>query len=318
MRRRWRRGGTGVTLLHLVGHDGSPHGDDALALARALGAGRDIRRVVVHVLPGTGPTEAAGDGWVGEDGTAAGERVDAIRDGLDDGEVLEVVTAVSPARGLHDLAEGRSAELVVVGAGHRPEHPLHLPVGSVTSSLLSGGPCAVAHAPAGYARGSRPMTRLVVGFDGSDESRDALGEAAELGAALGALVDVVYAYDHTAFPRYPGPVAEAELAADRLAAEGLAAVPEAVRGVSASRSGAPGSVIADFAEGGRADLIVMGSRGYGPIRRTLLGNTGSHVLHQARSPVLFLPRGTRQAALGGEAAGLAAARSTVDHEAAPG
>ena len=305
-----------MTLLHLVGHDGSPHGDDALALARAIGTGRDVRRVLVHVLPGTAPTEVAGEAWIRALETAAGERVERMRGTLADDEVLDVVTAVSPARGLHDLAEGWSAELVVVGEGRGPVNPLHLPVGSVTSSLLCGGPCAVAHAPAGYARNAHQMARLVVGFDGSDESRDALIVAAELAGALEAVVDVVYAYDHTGFPRFPGTVAEAEVAAERLAAEGLAMMPEAVRGLSASRSGTPGAVIAACADDQRADMIVMGSRGYGPIRRTLLGSTGSRVLHQARRPVLLLPRGPRQSALGGDSAGVAPARSTIDHEAA--
>ena len=39
-----------------------------------------------------------------------------------------------------------------------------------------------------------------------------------------------------------------------------------------------------------SDLLVIGSRGYGPLRRTLLGSVSRSVLQSARCPVLVLPR----------------------------
>jgi nucleotide-binding universal stress UspA family protein len=38
------------------------------------------------------------------------------------------------------------------------------------------------------------------------------------------------------------------------------------------------------------DLLVLGSRGYGPLRRLLLGRVGSGVLRGAACPVLAIPR----------------------------
>jgi nucleotide-binding universal stress UspA family protein len=40
-----------------------------------------------------------------------------------------------------------------------------------------------------------------------------------------------------------------------------------------------------------ADLLVCGSRGYGPARRVLLGGVSSRVLRHARVPVIVVPRG---------------------------
>jgi nucleotide-binding universal stress UspA family protein len=39
------------------------------------------------------------------------------------------------------------------------------------------------------------------------------------------------------------------------------------------------------------DLLVCGSRGYGPVRRVLLGTVSSALLRQASVPVLVVPRG---------------------------
>lgn len=42
-----------------------------------------------------------------------------------------------------------------------------------------------------------------------------------------------------------------------------------------------------------ADLLVVGSRGYGPLRRVLLGSTSAGLVRSARCPVLVYPRAIR-------------------------
>ena len=39
------------------------------------------------------------------------------------------------------------------------------------------------------------------------------------------------------------------------------------------------------------DLLVIGSRGYGPVRRTLLGGVSAEVTRTSACPVLVVPRG---------------------------
>ena len=51
------------------------------------------------------------------------------------------------------------------------------------------------------------------------------------------------------------------------------------------------------------DLIVCGSRAYGPVRSVLLGAVTHRLAHEAHCPVLFIPRGVR-----------GAAEMLVDHE----
>ena len=43
-----------------------------------------------------------------------------------------------------------------------------------------------------------------------------------------------------------------------------------------------------------ADLLVCGSRGYGPLRRVLLGGVSSRLLRRAACPLLVVPRRTER------------------------
>ncbi|PVD25156.1 hypothetical protein C0Q70_15654 [Pomacea canaliculata] len=54
-----------------------------------------------------------------------------------------------------------------------------------------------------------------------------------------------------------------------------------------SVGGSAGEVICKVANDERANLIVIGSRGMGTIRRTLLGSVSDYVMHHAHVPVLI-------------------------------
>ncbi|CAH1780999.1 unnamed protein product [Owenia fusiformis] len=51
----------------------------------------------------------------------------------------------------------------------------------------------------------------------------------------------------------------------------------------------PGQTICDFVTSLNADVVVMGSRGQGKARRTILGSVSDYVLHHANIPVLVIP-----------------------------
>ncbi|MGD0386986.1 MAG: universal stress protein, partial [Solirubrobacteraceae bacterium] len=52
--------------------------------------------------------------------------------------------------------------------------------------------------------------------------------------------------------------------------------------------GLAGEELATFGAG--VDLLIVGSRGYGPLRRLMLGSTAAHLASNARCPLLVLPR----------------------------
>ena len=59
-----------------------------------------------------------------------------------------------------------------------------------------------------------------------------------------------------------------------------------------SLNGDPAREIA--AQGVELDLLVLGSRGYGPLRRTLLGGVARDVVTLAPCPVIVLPRSSAE------------------------
>ena len=53
--------------------------------------------------------------------------------------------------------------------------------------------------------------------------------------------------------------------------------------------GSPSENIVEFAEKGNYDLIIMGSRGLGVVKRLLLGSVSDDVSHKSNCSVLIIP-----------------------------
>ena len=53
--------------------------------------------------------------------------------------------------------------------------------------------------------------------------------------------------------------------------------------------GNPGEVVINLAKEEAANLIIMGSRGLGLIRRTILGSVSDYIVHHASTPVIVVP-----------------------------
>jgi nucleotide-binding universal stress UspA family protein len=209
-----------------------------------------------------------------------------------------VVTSSSPARGLHELAEKERTDLIVVGSSHRGKLG-RLLMGAVPERLLNGAPCAVAVAPLGFRERSDPgLGDVAVGLDGSPESRHALAFARSLAAGLGAKLhvlavlepEIVFGYTGAAAAYDRGELAEAQK--DFLEKEVARAVDGSPAGLEAKGevlSGSAAEALASRAEQG-IDLLVMGSRGYGPVRKVLLGSVSARLARDAPCSLLVVPR----------------------------
>ncbi len=138
------------------------------------------------------------------------------------------------------------------------------------------------------------LRRIGVGFDGGDEARAALRAAAAIAREHGARLRLVAVADlaATGFGWAVGApyeaLREAEHANLRRAMEDAIAALDGVEAEAVVREGRADAVLA--AASGDLDLLVVGSRNYGPLRRALLGTVSGRVADDAACPVLVVPR----------------------------
>jgi nucleotide-binding universal stress UspA family protein len=265
----------------LVGVDGRAYGRDAIALAARL---KD---------PGGKLTFAfVQGGSLAEDLEDADKLLEGERRAADlDADLISVV-AVSPGRGLHKQAEKQNADLLVVGSCSHSAFGRAM-LGDDTRAALNGASCAVAIASSGLAERGEPIARIGVAYNGSPESEAALALARELAARTGASV---HALEVVSIPSvaYTGIVAPAlGDTIDTMLNEATGRL-ERLSGVEGRAAfGLIGEELAAFGE--ELDLLVVGSRGYGPAKRLVLGSTSNYLERHARCPLLVLPRGARAA-----------------------
>jgi len=60
--------------------------------------------------------------------------------------------------------------------------------------------------------------------------------------------------------------------------------------ITAVFCGRPGELIIEMAEKEKVSMIVVGSRGFGMLRRTIMGSVSDYVLHHAHCPVVICRR----------------------------
>jgi nucleotide-binding universal stress UspA family protein len=215
-----------------------------------------------------------------------------------------------PIHGLHDLAEYDGAELLVVGSDGSDGLVDRAHVGAMVR-LVHGAPCAVAVVPAGWSQArSRGLDRVGVGFTPTPEGGRALALAERIAAEAGGRLHVIAAVGIAAilsnlgFSPIPSPgYLEAMLETTRFELAG--ALTELAPEIPISHSVVEGDPAAILIErSADLDLLVLGSRAYGPVRHALLGGVSSRVMREAACPVIIVPRGAATAsAAGDDAAG---------------
>jgi nucleotide-binding universal stress UspA family protein len=258
----------GVFGTIVIGYDGSDRSDAALGLGGALArlTGDDVEVVLAYPVK---PLSARVGGGEFQDLSRAEalRRLDGARRRLQDVAVrhLRSAPAGTPAEALHAAARADDAGLIVVAASRQG--------GSVAERVLRDAPAAVAVAPPWI--GSRPrLSRVAVALDGSPHAYAAL----------------LYA---TALAQLPGtPVERLELLS--FVAEALA--PPWLDDAAAESGGTPvherDDPLAGLLRRSRGlDLLVIGSRDAGVVRRSLGRRISQGVVRGAECPVLVVPRG---------------------------
>lgn len=200
-----------------------------------------------------------------------------------------------PARAL--LEASSQAGLLVVGArGFGGVKSLVL--GSVSRKCLhhTTNPIAIVREIQRNAGTENTVERIVVGIDGSENSREALDWGIQEARARQAELQVLLAWEMPLVggSPYTGTVfdpsalrSDAQRTVDEFIGaadtEGLAHPLQTILHPGDAASG-----IVQTAKG--ADLVVVGSRGLGGFKGLLLGSVGHYVVHKAPCPVVVIPQ----------------------------
>lgn len=282
-----------------------PHSKDSSPARFALAAARFSGAPALVVSVCATPVSAAYPMPPEQDLVPYAERaLEALEAELEAGEVaVEYRTVRGPSApwALHHVAESEDASVLVVGSTNRGATGRVLP-GSTAERLMHGAPCPVAVVPHGWSGEGSPRT-IGVAYVDTDEGRNALRAAHELARRAGATLRVL-----TVARVGAGAHAETETVQpgrrgkrfDEVEGEHRVRTEEAVRRAVAELGGEvpvevdafledPADVLVRISE--HLDLLVCGSRGYGPLRAVLLGGVTRRVTSAARCPVLVLPRG---------------------------
>jgi nucleotide-binding universal stress UspA family protein len=264
----------------VVGYDGSDEANDALALGRLLGGALGAELVLACVYPPGFSTVYVGDRALEGQLRVAAERQLAAAPGADELR-REAVVAESPARGLIDAAERDQARLLVVGPRTAAEPA------SCCSAAWRARSCTAQRV---RSRWRHVASRAVRGLVAVVHSGELFPAPAWIGFGDARFANAVHEHHQRELDR------------------GLAHVPDRIEANGVVTVGEPAHALEDEAAQRGLELLVVGSRGYGPVRRVLLGSVASELLHNAPCPVIVCPRGSHPEAAD-EPAGPEAARA---------
>lgn len=121
--------------------------------------------------------------------------------------------------------------------------------------------------------------------DASEAAEAALPFARELVQESGGTLVVVHSNEADEL----GLEARIQLQVQELREKGLDAIFKLVGGAA----GEPAHAIADLASAFDADVVVVGTRGHGPVVGVVVGSVTQQLLHLAPCPVLAVPPATR-------------------------
>jgi nucleotide-binding universal stress UspA family protein len=273
----------------------------AVAAARLTGAPLVIASVCADSAARDGSAAGRLDEDLAADATGALDEVDRELDAEDIAVEFRQIDNMSAARGLHEAAEAQDAGLLVVGSTNRGALGRVLP-GSTAERLMHGAPCPIAIVPHEWEAGGG-LNTIGVAYVDTDEARQALRGAHALARRTGAKLRVL-----TAVKAGLSAYGATEATTPVQAAKGITDIEGELRtqaenalrqqtdalgdGVPVETDAFvedPADVLIRVSE--NLDLIVCGSRGYGPLRAVLLGGVSRRLAADARCPVIVLPRG---------------------------
>jgi nucleotide-binding universal stress UspA family protein len=283
----------------VIGYDGSEASEDAVAFGLAWCRSTGDVPIIATVYPeehplGAGRVDAEWAAYVRQQAESIQDKARAT---VGDAALYRNVASTSAAHGLVDLAEDVEAVVLVVGTSTETGLSRAL-LGSSTERLLHGATAPVTIVPPRW-RTSAPdrIVRIGVAYVDTRDGREALRMAVRAAARIPARLTLYSVFGQPS-ERYSflAGRSEEEAFLDRARDTFGEALEFAAAGVPPEVESRTvllrGSVVDSLAALGPddVDVLVCGSRGYGPARRVLLGGVSSRLIRRARLPVIVVPR----------------------------
>lgn len=274
----------------VVGVDGSPHTLAALEWAVSAANDRKTALKIVHVSDGS--TGAAADALQ----TLSEAEISAHAVGLTMPVTMHLASG-DPGPVL--VAESKFADLVVVAShGHSRMHDAFVSSVSLHTAMHARCPVVVTrpHLPPQPGGNQDAVGRILVGVDGSPLSLAAVDFAFEEAARQGVGVTALHTWvqpvasGHDVLVPIATDLEALQAENEALLAEVLAGAHDRYPDVDVSQltlQGTAGTALIEASMGAR--LLVVGSRGRGPVAGLLLGSVSHAVLHHAGCTVAVIP-----------------------------
>jgi len=220
-----------------------------------------------------------------------------------------VVRTGNPARVILDTIAHEAPDLLIVGP-HQRRGVVDALQGTIIEKVVSARSCPVLVVQQSASANYR---NVLLALDAAARSRDAVSVAERVVLGAGAQVAAIHACgspDH-AVPQLPGTEgAGAALHADCSPATASTAMRDLLEQESADpkryelvvEHGNPLPVIMRAIESRQPDLVVVGTRGDGRMRRAVLGSVANQILKLAPCDMLIVPQGTSAASTAYDAA----------------
>ncbi|MFV8049325.1 universal stress protein [Mycobacterium sp. 48b] len=275
----------------VVGVDGSPASDAAVAWAAHDAVSRGVGLTLVHALPGAASpvwldVALPQDYWDHQDQRGQ-EILDAARGvavkAIAGHQEPRIIAKAVPGHAVATLIEySRNADLVVVGSRGLSKWGRRL-LGSVSSSVAAHAHGAVAVIP----ENEPPNGPVVVGVDGSRASEFATEIAFDEASRRGVELVVVHTWSDLNFEFPDVKWEDLSAEAERALAEQLAGWCERYPDVVVRRVVMPDKPARQLlSQAETAQLVVVGNRGRGGFTGLLLGSVSSAVVHSSTAPVI--------------------------------
>jgi nucleotide-binding universal stress UspA family protein len=288
-----------MTSRVVIGYDGSEASEDAVAFGLTWCRSTGDVPIIATVYPEEHPL---GAGRVDvEWATYVREQAEIIQDNaratVGDAALYRNVASTSAAHGLADLAEDVEAAMVIVGTSQETSLARTL-LGSSVERLLHGATVPVTVVPPGWRQAAPDRISSVgVAYIDTRDAREALRVAVRVAQRVPARL-TLYTVLGQSSERYSYLVGRRdEQAYVEIARESFSKALEfAAAGIPPELEPRTvlleGPVVESLAALGpdEVDLLMCGSRGYGPARRVLLGGVSSRLIRRARLPVAVVPR----------------------------